>query len=76
MIGIPGDYRDHDVIEEIGSLLGVVRRVVFESDDEPVEVRFVYESLKMFCQILWEYYSSQSSMPVSQTTLMCRKKSN
>ncbi|RID41395.1 hypothetical protein BRARA_J01360 [Brassica rapa] len=74
-IGIPGDYRDHDVIKEIGSLLGVVseienhgpvvrariridsskdldfvRRVEFESDDEPVEVRFVYENLKMFCQ--------------------------
>ncbi|CAN7140358.1 unnamed protein product [Brassica rapa subsp. narinosa] len=40
--------RDVSEIENHGPV--VVRRVEFESDDEPVEVRFVYENLKMFCQ--------------------------
>lgn len=30
--------------------LDFVRRVIFERDGEAVQVRFVYENLKMFCQ--------------------------
>ena len=77
-IGIPGDYRDHDVWGDVSEIENhgpvVVRRVEFESDDEPVEVRFVYENLKMFCQACGSLKHHKAQCPFPRANwLLCSK---